>query len=89
MLGLVIVAILVAAFQPAPPPPRAGEGIAIAIEAAANAVAVILVIVSVSIFSIILAAIGLIRRERPLLAVAALCVAVPALLVVIFSIPKM
>ena len=86
MLGLVVAAILVWVYEEPIAPLSGGESIGVVVESFANIIATLVVIGVVSVCSTILAGIGLLRRESPMPAAIALCLAVPALVVTILAI---
>jgi hypothetical protein len=89
MLGLGIAAILVAVFDHPIAPPTEGESLGVVLEAAANIIATLLIIGVVSISSTLLSIISFLRRERPMAAAIALCLAVPALGVTILAMTRL
>jgi len=89
MLGLVVAAILVMVYERPIPRATEGEGLGVVLEAAANIIATLLIIAAVSTGSIILAAVSLLRRERPMPAAVALSLAIPALAVTIFAVTRL
>ena len=86
MLGLVVAAIFVTIYDKPIAPATDGESLGVVLEAAANIIATLFAIGAVSISSAILAAISFLRREPPLPAAAALCLAIPALIVTLLTV---
>ena len=86
MLGLGAAAIFVTIYDKPIAPAGDGESLGVVLEAAANIIVTLLIIGTVSITSAVLAAISFLRREPPLPAAVALCLAVPALAVTLLTI---
>jgi len=88
MLGLVVAAILGTIYDPsiASVMVMEGENLGIGPETAARIIATLLVIAAVSISSAVLAGISFLRRESPMPAAIALCLAVSCLGVLIVAV---
>ena len=89
MLGLILAGVLVSAYYPRSMPRPGDESLAVVIGEAANVIATLLIIGAVSLSSIILAGVGLLRREPPLPAAIGLTLSLSALVVVILAVTQL
>ncbi len=89
MLGLIVTAILITIYEPAPVSINGDASLAVVIESAANVIATLLAIAAVSLSSIILGAIGLLRKEPALPAALGLCLSLSAIIIVVIAVTRL
>ena len=89
ILGLIVAGVLISIYYPRSMPTPGDDSLAVVIGDAANTIATLLIIGAVSLSSAILAGVGLLRRERPLLAALALTLSLSAFVVVILAVTQL
>ena len=89
MLGLVLAGVLISVYYPRSIPRPIDESLAVVIGEAANIVATLLIIGAVSLSSLILAGVGLLRKEPALPSAIGLTLSLSALVVVILAVTQL